>query len=57
MNTVEFTATKRDALRKAYDKAVADKLDQFRFECNEYYVPYAGYLLVYLDNQFRRGSA
>lgn len=47
--TVEFDATKRDALRLAYDGAVTEGLDVFMHEGNEYVVGYAKYLLEYLD--------
>ena len=36
-------------LQSAYDKAVAEGLDQFTFEGNEYVTQYAKYLLEYIN--------
>jgi hypothetical protein len=51
---IDFTREKRDALRREYDKAVAAKQENFKFEGNEYVVAYAKYLLEYLDGKFGR---
>lgn len=54
MKTVQFTADKRDALRRAYNTAVKAKSETFTFEGNEYLVKYVKYVLEYLDGEFRR---
>lgn len=51
--TVNFTREKRDALRRAYDRAAGKGQVQFMFEGREYLTGYAKYLLEYLDGQFR----
>lgn len=53
---IEFTIVKKLALRKAYNKAVEDKRDQFTFEGNEYLVSYAKYLLEFLDTKLGKQS-
>lgn len=57
MNTIEFTATKVKALRRAYNAAVKAKKDTFIFEGSELVVTYAKYLLEYLDGEFRRSKS
>ncbi len=39
-------------LKKAYDKAVADKVDVFVYEGNEFVTNYAKYFLEYYAPQF-----
>ena len=48
-DNVKFTPELREKLRKAYNKAKADGLDQFSFDGNDYVTRFAGYLLEYLD--------
>ena len=52
MTAVWFTPETRDKLRAAYDKAKADGKETFWFDCVEYVVAYAGYLLEHLDEKF-----
>lgn len=54
MFTVGFTPEKRDQLRVAYNKAVADDKETFWFECNEYVTEYTKYVLEGLDTRFER---
>ena len=48
--------TEEDAkkLRKLYNKAVAEKQNQFYFKGQGLLVPYAKYLLEHLENIFKR---
>jgi hypothetical protein len=39
-----------ERFRKAYQKAVAEKVDTFMFDGNEFVVGYAKYLIQYLDS-------
>jgi hypothetical protein len=48
---VSFDRATRDRLRLAYDRAVAEGLEQFRFEGRDWVVAYAKYVLEYLDGQ------
>lgn len=50
--TIVWTKPMLERLRKAYQKAVADKADTFVFDGNEFVVDYAKYLIQYLDSQF-----
>ena len=50
---IYFTPDKYRALRGAYDKAVANNLDQFRFEGQLFLTHYAKYVLEYLETKFR----
>lgn len=49
---IEFTAEKFKAFKKAYDKAITDKKDQFEFEGHEVLVSYAKYVIQYLTPKF-----
>lgn len=50
---INFDKQKYEALRKAYDKAVADKKESFMFEGNEWVTTYAKYALEYLEPKFK----
>lgn len=54
MDTITFDTRKREALRRAYGKAVEAKLEQFTFDGHEFVTAYAKYLLEYLDT--KRGT-
>ena len=49
MNTVVFTPAKVKRLRRAYEAAVAAKVEHFRFEDNILLTSYAQLMLEYLD--------
>lgn len=51
---VEFTAEKLARLKMAYKKAVADKVEAFTFEGDEWVVGYAKYAIEYLDGLFAK---
>lgn len=57
MQSVEFTAQKRDELRKAYDEAVLAGKVQFLFDGRTMLVSYTKYLLEFLDGVFPRSFA
>lgn len=48
---VKFTKASLELLREAYEKAVKDGSDTFKFDGNEYFVGYAKYLLEYLKTR------
>ncbi len=50
MVNILFTIKKKEALRKAYEEAVAQGQDSFTFEGTQYLTEYAKYLLEHLDN-------
>ena len=47
---VKFDRATTERLRKAYTAAVEAKLEVFNFDGRDLYVPYAKYLIEYLDN-------
>lgn len=47
--TILWTKPMLERFRKAYQKAVADQVDTFMFDGNEFVVGYAKYLIQYLD--------
>jgi hypothetical protein len=49
MKTIEFTPDKLKALKKAYNKARTLGREQFDFEGHPLLVPYAKYLIEYLE--------
>ena len=48
---VTFDREKATKLHAAFTKAVKAKQEQFTFDGNDFYVPYAKYLLEYLSQQ------
>lgn len=51
MNEVAFDKSKLDELRRFYKAAVKDKVETFHLDGNEYFVPYAKYLIEYLERK------
>lgn len=49
-NEMRFDREKRDALRKAYEKAIAEGKESFIFEGHEMLVAFVKYVLEYLDS-------
>jgi hypothetical protein len=50
---ITFDLAQAKRLKKAYDKAVANEVDQFEFEGLPWVTGYAKYLIEYLETQFR----
>jgi hypothetical protein len=48
-----FTIKSREALRRAYHKAVAEGTAEFTYQGNQFDTSYAGYLLKYLDTALK----
>lgn len=48
---MEFNENDIKALRKAYDAAVKNELDEFEFQGNTLVTGYAKYLLEYLEGK------
>jgi hypothetical protein len=53
MNTINFTRAKLEELERAYSAAVAKGQETFLFEGHELFVPYAKYLIEYLNHNFK----
>jgi hypothetical protein len=53
MKTINFTRAKLEQLKEKYDKARMEGHEQFQFEGQEIYIPYAKYLIEYLEGQFK----
>jgi hypothetical protein len=53
MKTINFTRAKLEQLREKYDKARMEGHDEFQFEGQAIYVPYAKYLIEYLEKHFK----
>lgn len=51
--TINFDRAKLERFRNAYTNAKARNDDQFTFEGHEFFVPYARYLIEYLEEQFK----
>jgi hypothetical protein len=51
---INFDRPKTERLREAYNLAVSEGLEQFRFEGQELVTAYAKYLLEYLDSKFNK---
>lgn len=51
--TITFTPELRDDLRRAHTNAVDHDLDRFEWNGGMFLTDFAGYLLEYLDSQFR----
>jgi late competence protein required for DNA uptake (superfamily II DNA/RNA helicase) len=47
---INWTPAMLARFKKAYDKAVTEKVDTFMFDGNEFVVGYAKYLIQYLDS-------
>lgn len=53
MNEVSFDSKKLTQLKQAYDKALESGEEYFWFENRKLYIPYAGYLIEYLEGQLQ----
>ncbi len=49
---ITFTPALRDAFQSAYDHAIDNGHQQFKWHGHDYLTSYAKYLLQHLDNQF-----
>ncbi len=54
MKFVKFTQESLVRFKAAYEKAVADKQEQFTFEGNEFILGYAKYAIEYLEGEFAK---
>lgn len=52
MKTINFTRYKLEALKDSCSQAEAESRDEFTFEGQELYVPYAKYLIGFLEQKF-----
>lgn len=52
MTTITVTKEYLQGLRKEYDKAVADKKEQFNYKGSDFVTGYAKYFLQYWEPQF-----
>lgn len=53
MKTINFTRAKLDAFKAKYDEARMKGQDTFKFEERPIFVPYAKYLIEYLETKFK----
>lgn len=52
MKFVNFTTSKFKLFRDAYEQALVNGQERFRFEGDEYVMDYAKYLIEYLSEKF-----
>tara|TARA_B100000131_G_C17861031_1_gene510055 strand:- start:49 stop:255 length:207 start_codon:yes stop_codon:yes gene_type:complete len=52
--TISINKYQLELLVECYKKAVREDKEVFIFDGNEFYTPYARYLIQYLSNQFKK---
>jgi hypothetical protein len=57
MNTITWTPEMLKRFKDAYERAINGGNDSFMFDGNEFVTPYAGYLIEYLEIEFKRHAA